>query len=1138
MKKKILYSLLFILGITMNSFAVDNDHYKIVPANLGEEISVTGRVADLAISGQPGTKTYGSWQNINNNLHYTPKLNGGAGYDYQDGLVTFLWLSWSHRAHAVVVNPDIEIAEPGSTITLKMQNVTGLPSEYTVTYNWYKIDQTTPISTSYTLSNEITPEYVVVEAVLKQGTATHHSIKFPVMINKKLAGCATTGSVLYLEDFGADDTNTIWKPSGIAACAYTYYNGNPSAANLGMPYLDEKRYIITKKGEPHRRKSGQYRDGDTNGWAQIEDRTDPGRGYFLLANASTGTDILYTTDISNLCDGSSATYFFSAWIANVLSPGNSQQDPVNFRFVLCNPDNENEVYKVYETGNILNHTNGDYSNDEINGARDNNNWRQYGFEFSLLGRAKARLIIRNNRTGSNGNDFALDDIEIRYCESSNQATVNILNPGAILCHDTDIKARYTTNASGTVYYKWIHSQNGFIDDNLTTWSVVGSEQSTALTQSSGSWTSDMSITPPTDGYYRLVVSTTPNFDFRNKCLVKSDAIRCSITRGNPVFHWTGSANNNWNNPANWYQEGVTPNDAVPGICAVVHIPGNVSKYPRLESPYTVGNAVCKDIYFHFGAEVGRSDLLTYERAFVHYNFGTTNGNPATWVDGESAPEPINADAYAADPMLRERWYALAAPLKSMLSGDFAIAGKPFFWQRKFEAVQTEGNSHIGSWAEHTTSEVETFIADMQNAIAVYAAGHYAEYLGFEDQSDLDAVNGILYMPYFMDDDNTHRHRLSAWNSNTKANTIHYFHSDRAGLPKNENKHITVTRGYEAYRFIFEDNNATPVEKYTIAVPAGQYTMVGNPFLSSLDFHTFYEDNKDVLMDDAYRIAVNDDFLSYSREAGSQHITELIAPLQAFHIHTNGNLGETVNIEFNYTQSTTRCSKTLNKHQLRGSVSNFVDDVLYISSSNDNGSSHLTLSFQNVDAKNSSLLTMEDSATPIVYAVDGDYNRNTIQFEGYYLGRAIPVGIKSDAAETVTLAFSNVEGLQTDTLVLLDKYLNEEINLMETDSYTFENVPTVNDRFEIRYAYRSEVGIRNVEESFLTVSAHRNTVSVSSSGNNKIKEVSVIDIQGRVVKSVSGRDKTLLSFDVPYGNGVVIVKVKAENGTAARKVLLQ
>ncbi len=101
--------------------------------------------------------------------------------------------------------------------------------------------------------------------------------------------------------------------------------------------------------------------------------------------------------------------------------------------------------------------------------------------------------------------------------------------------------------------------------------------------------------------------------------------------------WEGLASSDWSDPDNW-------SDGVPGKCTAVIIPGEKTNYPVLDD---AGTFQCTDIHFEFGAEVARTNYLTYERAFVDLILHSN------------------------------QWYMVAPALYNQYSGDYFAEGSRF-----------------------------------------------------------------------------------------------------------------------------------------------------------------------------------------------------------------------------------------------------------------------------------------------------------------------------------------------------------------------------------------------------------------------------------------------------------------------------
>lgn len=224
----------------------------------------------------------------------------------------------------------------------------------------------------------------------------------------------TDGILLFREDFGGNDpsdpavgrTAVPGMSSGYQQI-YKLQTSDPGT-NFGAGC-----YLVAKRG---------YRNStysNYSAWHIMDDHTyfgDTTRGYFLeIDGKGSGNDVFYSTVIDGLCEGSRLT--FSAYVANLTTAGQynawRSRNYVHpkLSFVLTNPQTGAELAR-YNTDTISH----DWSN-YPKSWKETANWQLVGMNFIVPeGIDSVRLSIRNNASGSStGNDFALDDIEIRFC---------------------------------------------------------------------------------------------------------------------------------------------------------------------------------------------------------------------------------------------------------------------------------------------------------------------------------------------------------------------------------------------------------------------------------------------------------------------------------------------------------------------------------------------------------------------------------------------------------------------------------------------------------------------------------------------------------------------------------------------------
>ena len=213
----------------------------------------------------------------------------------------------------------------------------------------------------------------------------------------------TNGTLLYREDFGGNDPDDPpVSTSPVQGMSSDYTNGRGQR-------MGNKVYTITKKG---------YRNGIQ--WHLQDDHTYPNdysRGYFLEVDGGRGSDPFYGITIDGLCAGSKMT--FSAYVVNITFAGQIPylKERFNYayprlRFVLQDIETEQELASK-STGDILPDTTKEWNVDLSESAE----WQLVGMNFTVPeGVNSVKMFIYNDVTsGGQGNDFALDDIEVHLC---------------------------------------------------------------------------------------------------------------------------------------------------------------------------------------------------------------------------------------------------------------------------------------------------------------------------------------------------------------------------------------------------------------------------------------------------------------------------------------------------------------------------------------------------------------------------------------------------------------------------------------------------------------------------------------------------------------------------------------------------
>ena len=221
---------------------------------------------------------------------------------------------------------------------------------------------------------------------------------------------------------------------------YKLSNGN---------YMGSATYMVTKKGFYNNMQ-----------WHLQDDHTyfgDYSRGYFLEIDGTRDNEPFYSTSLDGLCSGTELD--FSAYVANITYAG---QIPYllehygyaypRLRFVITDPTTGQQVAS-YSTGDIL----PDYTKVWDVNLSESADWQRVSMRFKVPDNVNSvTLSIFNDVTSDGtGNDFALDDIEVRLCIPP----IGITGEDSVcMFRSTTLRARSEYQQTATqIEYCWWHS---------------------------------------------------------------------------------------------------------------------------------------------------------------------------------------------------------------------------------------------------------------------------------------------------------------------------------------------------------------------------------------------------------------------------------------------------------------------------------------------------------------------------------------------------------------------------------------------------------------------------------------------------------------------------------------------------------
>jgi hypothetical protein len=213
------------------------------------------------------------------------------------------------------------------------------------------------------------------------------------------------GMFLFKEDFepvSPPVNYNIGPPLAASLTGYTYKNIPDTTVGY---MINDSEYGIVK--------NAIYGGGNMpRAWANFKDHTS-GNGYMMLINANYDPDTVYNKTVAGLTGNT--TYFVSAYI-HTASASISITNCTGSNPSFGNIKNANIDFKILNMSDVLVAINSTGNIQPVD--PDPANWRLYNtFYTTGPGETSFKFQITNRASGGCGNDFAIDDIEVRACPS-------------------------------------------------------------------------------------------------------------------------------------------------------------------------------------------------------------------------------------------------------------------------------------------------------------------------------------------------------------------------------------------------------------------------------------------------------------------------------------------------------------------------------------------------------------------------------------------------------------------------------------------------------------------------------------------------------------------------------------------------
>ena len=330
---------------------------------------------------------------------------------------------------------------------------------------------------------------------------------------------------------------------------------------------------------------------------------------------------------------------------------------------------------------------------------------------------------------------------------------------------------------------------------------------------------------------------------------------------------------------------------------------------------------------------------------------------------------------------------------------------------------------------------------------------------------------------------------------------------------------------------------------------GAHFLVGNPYMAYLKMggdDGFLAVNKDVLaqkywtIDNGKVIVGTPDVVGTTGEWPDAQTTGYIAPMQAFFVESkdynpgsgttkaDGEVTEAKKVTFN--ASMTVAAATAKGQETKSFSA--VNPVLTLTATSKQGQSRAAV-VQKSDASNQyeadkdavALLDSELDA-PMAYTVAGSYAAAVNAIHDY---KNVPLGVYAKDGEEVELSIEGASQL-VSPLYLYDA-VTRSTTPIDGDSFTLNLTGSSHGR----YFLTTDEGIK-AEGDIRIYSPADGQLIIASTPSDRLKQVQVYDLNGRMVESRQNVGTATCQLYVP--GGIYIVRVQSEQGEAQAKLKIK
>lgn len=593
-----------------------------------------------------------------------------------------------------------------------------------------------------------------------------------------------------------------------------------------------------------------------------------------------------------------------------------------------------------------------------------------------------------------------------------------------------------------------------------------------------------------------------------KLNVVRDTVNVYLTPDTLV--WNGKINSDWHNFENWTNPNAPiidpyPMRNVPRKCTNVLIPDSLVTYPDLSNVEITGTGTsyedylrseCANIWFEHGGEVKRTDTLDYDAAYVYLR--------------------LNAN----------RWYMLSAPLRSMFTGDYyEVDPNPLkdnveVYTRLYRSANPEnGESDTDAWG---------WTGVFHNPNVEMPAGQGISFW-LDNKQDINTITSHQFLFPKYDD---------FYNVYARAGHVVYT--------------APISRKGMENRFVYENDSKLPPSNGKVPLASSSSTsneqvIVGNPFMTHLDFNQFYSANS-AYIKNYYQVLDKTDgvFVTYTRTGentgtgtGLPALTRYIAPMQSVLMESrtafpSQTLFADVKSVLNVAGAKLRISEedepkaqTLAIEVSRGTQMN--KSLLMYSPDYDETNESIGKTFLKQFTEAITVYTRNPKTGKYLDIQKIDNLENTI----------IPLGIRTSKSGAFRLNFSGLSSFAPEYGIYLnDLETQKSYNLRQGSIHVFEktNAETFNNRFTLSFIkYTTRINTPNQPNNTIEVYCRNGVLEVSTTNNESLQSVEIYDLQGRLVSTAKHLQSKTYNKTLPK-NALYIVKVQSDSQIRNVKVV--